>query len=303
VKLASFIIPPFGVISLTLFSNISGPYVACPAALGKRSWAGQDRAMPLSDLAIDELTIEDERSFRHVGLYAELKEALRRDGATFAVPPRGIAQLDAVTLLNLAFWRPGSTAEVLVDEVVAADQLMHAAWHHLAHRRLGADARSAAGLLLAEAIASAFDVYLVGRLLGHAAESSFLETQVPAMADVAMSAGCDEAGFEKLLERTSAEPEASFEDLRRLLFDVSIELAAAPDASAAADVLVEHADRPFYPLLHHFELPTWVLFARAYADPRASGEKAREVDRAMRAAPVGLDWLEQQWLGAESRRL
>jgi hypothetical protein len=258
--------------------------------------------MPLRDLGIDELTIDDERSFRHVGMYAELKEALRRDGVTFAVPTAGspLAQPHAALLLNLAFWRPGAAAEILADDALAADQLAHAAWHHLAHRRLGPAARTTTGLLLAESIASAFDLYLVGRLLGHAPDSPFLETQVPAMADAAMTAGYDEASFEALLERASAEPEASFEDLRRLLFDVSFALASAPDAGVAAAVLERHAERPLYALLHHYELPTWVLFARAHADRAASDEAARAVDQAMRAAPVALDWLERAWLGDEA---
>ena len=67
-----------------------------------------------------------------------------------------------------------------------ADVVAHAAWHYLAARALAPAAGrslSVDALFLGEAIASAFDVYLVGRLLGHAPRSTFLETQVPAMAE------------------------------------------------------------------------------------------------------------------------
>jgi len=38
---------------------------------------------------LDELTIEDDRSFRHIELYGDLKDALRRDGDSFRVLPEG----------------------------------------------------------------------------------------------------------------------------------------------------------------------------------------------------------------------
>src|ERR1700722_4315822 len=37
---------------------------------------------------VDELDVEDERSFRHVGLYADLKEVLRRARYPFQILPR-----------------------------------------------------------------------------------------------------------------------------------------------------------------------------------------------------------------------
>src|SRR5438034_876587 len=68
----------------------------------------------LRSLTLDELHIEDERSFRHVALYAELKQALRRDGYRFRVPPRG-ARLswDRALFLNLTFWDGSEQGDVL----------------------------------------------------------------------------------------------------------------------------------------------------------------------------------------------
>jgi hypothetical protein len=250
----------------------------------------------LRRLPIGELTIEDERAFRHVGLYQLLKNRLVADGALFAVAEASLASEDAIRLLNLAFYKPGDVAEILVDPVLSADQLMHSAWHHVVARALGPAARTTAGLQLAESIASAFDVYLLGRLLGHAPDSAFLETQVPAMADATLAAGLEADDFEALLARVSSEPEKAFGDLRALLYDVSMALSAAPDADAAAKALVAHAAHPFAPLLHHYELPTWVLFARAYADESASDEAARVADGQLRDAADPMAWLESNWL-------
>jgi hypothetical protein len=247
-------------------------------------------------MGLDRLEIDDESSFRHVAIYGALRERMTRDAVTFAVAKS--ASEDDVALLNLAFYRPGDVAEILVEERLTADQLAHNAWHHVCHAHLGDGARSAAGLLLAEAVASAFDAYLVGRLLGHAPGSLFLQTQVPAMADAAYAAGVDESSFEALLERMSQEPEACFESLRALLFDVARGLVACTGADEAAAVLSAHASHLMAPLLHHYELVGWVLFTRAYADPRAPEIRALEIDAALRSSEDAIAWLERHVLDA-----
>lgn len=253
--------------------------------------------MKLRSLTLDDLTIDDERSFRHVGLYAELKEALRRDGYRFRVPEGG-ASWDRVLFLNLTFWNPGEGGDLLASDQIPADVVTHVAWHHLASRALGLDRDRppAEGMLLAEAIASAFDLYLVGRLLGHAPGSDFLETQVPAMADAAEAAGLGEDGFEALLAGVAADPDRAFEDLRALLFEVSTALLRCPSLQPAAEIFEGAAGHRFAPLLHHYELSTWILYARAYGGSTAPDPAARGVDTALRAAPVALDWLEERWV-------
>lgn len=252
---------------------------------------------------LSELEIDDERSFRHVGIYQELRDAFAAMDGAFLVPHEGgpLAHYDAVSLLNLAFWNPDGVAEVLVEPRLTADQVAHNAWHALAHRALGRNARSADGMLLAEAVASAFDLYLVGRLIGHAPSSEFLETQVPAMCDAAMAAGLDEAGFEALLQQSAAEPERSFESLRQLLFDTATKLARARDADAAAEILAGAATHPMAPLLYHYELTTWVLYARAYATSVEPNPEVRALDEALRVAPDAIAWLEHHWLDPQRR--
>ncbi|MFO0667160.1 MAG: hypothetical protein U0174_24620 [Polyangiaceae bacterium] len=249
---------------------------------------------------LGDLDIGDEKSFRHVGLYADLKRVLERANYTFRVlPERDRGRWDKALLLNLTFWGATGGGDVLTTHDIEADVVAHVAWHHLAARALGTPNAplSVHALFLGESIASAFDVYLVGRLLGHAPKSSFLESQVPAMADAVEASGYPEKAFDDLLQSIASDPDRAFEDLRALLFDVSLRLFSCANAEEGLGVLSAFESHSYAMLLPRYELSNWVLYARAYgaADERGA-EMARAVDRALRSAPVALDWLEAQWV-------
>jgi hypothetical protein len=260
--------------------------------------------MPPSDRlmrrTIDELTIEDEDSFCHVGIYADLKEVLRRANYAFRVLPRGRhTRADRALLLNLTFWSADVGGDVLAEDRVPADVVAHAAWHHLAAQALARPPPaplSVEALFLGEAVASAFDVYLVGRLLGRAPRSTFLETQVPAMAATADAAGLSAAGFEALLRSFAAAPERAFADLRELLTDATAALFACKGSEGALASLAAFDRRPLSALLHRHELSNWVLYARANPGSARPDARARKVDRALRRARSPLDWLASNWI-------
>ncbi len=267
-------------------------YAPSPAAV---TW--DDARVKLRSEPLSALTIDDARSFRHVALYEDLKQIMLADGVLFRVPERGRASWGRALFLNLTFWSAAEPSDVLTDARVAADALMHAAWHHLARLAFAGGPLSADALFLGESIASAFDLYLVGRLLGHAPESDFLATQVPAMAERAMEEGVSEEDFEAMLSSIADDPERAFEDLRALLFDVATTLVHATSADHAAELLAPFEARRFGALLHHFELSNWILYARAYArDALAPDPRVRELDATLRAAPASLDWLEAHWV-------
>ncbi len=247
---------------------------------------------------LSELEIEDERSFRHVALYADLKEVLPRVAYPFRILSGDSAgRTDRALLLNLTFWAADAGGDILPERRLKADVVAHVAWHHLAARALAAPGRplSVDALFVGEAIASAFDVYLVGRLLGHAPESSFLETQVPAMAETAEAAGLCAEDFQRLLGRVATDPDRAFGELYALLFDATSALFACADAALALAALGAFAAHPLAPLLHRYELSNWVLYARAFGD-RHEDLRARQADRAIRSAVVPLDWLAAHWL-------
>lgn len=248
---------------------------------------------------LDALEIEDERSFRHVALYGDLKEVLRKDGYVFrTLDAETPGSWDRALFLNLTFWGADEGGDVLEGDVIPADVVAHVAWHRLAHRALrtpdGAKP-SASALFLGEAIASAFDLYLVGRLLGHAPNASFLATQVPAMAETAQNAGVEDDAFDAMLQTVAEDPEAAFGSLRELLYDVTGALHACGDAEAALAVLDRFASHRFGALLHRYELANWVLYARAYGSAAPSPD-ADAIDRALREAPDPLAWLVEHWV-------
>jgi hypothetical protein len=261
-----------------------------------------DDPLRFDEVTLDLLHIEDEGSFAHVALYRDLKQILRADGYRFRVmPERYRDRWERTLLLNLTFWTPEEQGDVLMAPSLPADVVAHVAWHHLAARALGdpGQAPSAEALFLGESIASAFDVYLVGRLLDHAPESLFLESQVPQMADKATDWGLDEAGFQALLAGIAAEPEAAFESLRQLLFDATLALYRCRGADEGLRALAAFDEHRFAPLLHRFELSNWVLHARTHARPEGrltQADAATSVDRSLRSVSISLDWLTRSWV-------
>jgi hypothetical protein len=256
------------------------------------------KSLALRTLTIDLVTIEDERSFRHVGLYADLKAILVRDGYRVRVLPDALAgRWDRALFLNLTFWGAGDGGDILEGAELPADVLAHAAWHHLAARAFG-ESPSAEALFFGEAIASAFDVYLVGRLLGHSPDSTFLLTQVPQMAEATEAAGLPDDAFEAMMDAIARDPERAFEDLRALLVDATRALVACRTADDALVALAALDGHSFAPLLHRYELSNWVLYARAYASASLGPDpKVREVDRALRDAGNGsIEWLAKNWV-------
>jgi hypothetical protein len=264
----------------------------------------------LQSVSLSELTILDEASFTHVAAYSALKRALARSSHRFHIPAPGKKlSWDRATFLNLTFWSTSDDADVLCEDCLPADVVAHVAWHCVAAKALrrlvperpAAELPTVLDLFFGEAIASAFDLYLVGRLLRNAPHSDFIETQVAIMAEAAEQANLDEADFAALLDSTVTDPEAAFEDLRALLFDVTRALWACTNASEAQRVLESYADHRFEPLLHHFQLSNWVLYARAYGTRSAEQESAvLALDATLRAAPVALDWLLENWVNEDS---
>lgn len=255
--------------------------------------------MKLLQVPFQQLVIEDADALRHVGLYHQLERILREDAVEFRLPVHGAPiPWGRALFLNLTFWNAASASDVLGDRHIPADVVAHVAWHHLARCALADGSPPCAdALFLGEAIASAFDIYLVGRLLGHAPDAAFLESQVPRMAESAMDAGLSEPDFEALLETIAADPDRAFEDLRALLFDACTALVGAPSVDHAATMLAELDGRRFAPLIHHFELSNWILFARAHAPTELTpNPKIRAVDATLRAAPSAIAWLEANWV-------
>jgi hypothetical protein len=259
--------------------------------------------MPLRTVALDHLIIDDESSFNSIALYPRLKAALRRSGHRFYLPDGGApTSWDRALFLNLTFWSGEEGADILVDEHLPADVVTHIAWHHLVGERLAraaGAARSPTAMLFAESIASAFDLHMLGRLWRQAPGAEFVTTQVPIMSEAAQEAGMSDDDFANLMTDISNDPDRAFEDLRQLLFDASTALVGCRDAVQAQAVLERFAGHRLEPLLHHYQLSNWILYARAYTTPApAVDEVVRSFDTTLRQAPVALAWLADNWVEA-----
>lgn len=258
--------------------------------------------MPLRRVHLEDLTITDEPAFEAIATYAKLKRSLQDGRYPFLLPTSGTRfSWDRALFLNLTFWNGQQGADVMMDEFISADQVAHVAWHQIVNRRLaeavGETVPSPSSLFLGESIASAFDLYLLGKLLRSAPGCDFITTQVPIISEAAEEAGLPEIGFSNLLEGIAGDPERAFEDMRALLMDLTQALQPARSAEEAQAVIEDHEGHRFAPLIHHYQISNWLLYARAYsaAAPALEAEVAR-VDAALREAPSSLAWLEANWL-------
>lgn len=253
--------------------------------------------MPLRAVPLSELSVRGGRALASLGLYRALERRLKRDGYRFRVATDGDAFADRVRFLNLTFWQTGEGGDVLPDPSIDADVVAHAALHHVTAAAVGS--RSRAAMFLGESIASAYDLFLVGHLLRAGKRSAYLDSQVPAMTEAARMAGLGEAEIGALLTKVAEDPVWAFASLRGLLFDVLLALDEVSGADEAAATLDGYSDHPFHPLLHHFELSTWLLYARAWGAPGVD-EAVLTADRELRAAPDPLAWIEANWVGQTS---
>ncbi|MBL4688924.1 MAG: hypothetical protein JKY37_30315 [Nannocystaceae bacterium] len=251
----------------------------------------------LQPVPLSALTVEDEHDFAAMPLYPRLKQALLDAAVTYRVPAPGskLSRWDHVLLLNLGFWTPTEPDDVIEGRVLTADVIAHRAWHHLAASALGPGATTLEGLMLGEAIASAFDAYMIGHLLTSRPDAAMLESQLPAMSDAMLEAGLTDDECSKIFATFSEDPHAAFKQLLTLLYEVGVALCQCDGAEAAAHVLDAASTRPLAPLLHHYRLATWVLYSRGQP-PGVDGAPAAALATEILASDDPLDLLLTRWL-------
>ena len=259
--------------------------------------------MPLRRVTLNDLTITDEPAFAALPIYPRLKQVLQTAQYPFLLPTSDThLSWDRALFLNLTFWQGQQGADVLMDEYISADMVAHVAWHHLANTALqtatGIKEPTALSLFMGESIASAFDLYLLGKLLRTAPGCDFITTQVPIISEAADEAGVPERGFTNLLEGVAGDPDRAFEDMRALLMDITQALLPVASAEQAQEIIEDHSGHRFAPLLHHYQISNWLLYARAYNQPAPALQlEVERVDACLREAPSSLQWLHDNWLG------
>ena len=252
--------------------------------------------MSLRSVGLDELEVRDVEAVRGIGVYEPLAQRLRDDDYRFlvAAPEDRTEDWARVLFLNLTYWN--GEGDVLAEDAIAADVVAHVAWHHVIAHALHPDGEpTVAALAFGEAVASAFDVYLIGRNLQRGTDADLLHTAMPRLREVALDAGLDDDEVDALFQAIALDPDAAFENLRALLFDVTCALVACDDVHGAVRVLDEVRGHRFAPFLHHFEVSNWVLHMQARGR-RDDDPAVTALDDALRAASVSLDVLTERCL-------
>lgn len=235
--------------------------------------------MPLRPVPLASLRQLDPSLLR-IPVVEALLARLARDRVRFLVPARGRASEGATDFLNRTFWT--SAGDVLASREAPVDVLAHAAWHHVV--RAAAPRATVESALVGEAIASAFDLYLVGAALRVAPDADLLATQVPRLSEAAADGGMGARAFATVLKDAARDPEKVFGELYALLADAALKLAAVDDPVRAAHVVDALATRRLGPLLFHYDVSGWLLHARAHATTRGADAAARAIDRTIRRA-------------------
>lgn len=196
-----------------------------------------------------------------IPLLEPAKTLLKRKNVQAAVLE---GQVGRARLVNLLAWDPSDHLEYLDNNSIEADQVLHFAMHQLAEHTWGS--ARAVDLITAEALASAVDIYLLGKLAEAGEEPGFLIDTLDSWGFF-YEQYADEDRLKQLLQNMIDDPFASFQRLTRFLIKATLPLLRLNDGTALSKHLAECEAEDFYPLLHHYNVTNWVLAVRARGLP------------------------------------
>ena len=206
-------------------------------------------ALALSDLAIDEAD-----AFRRAGI--DLLDAalpLLKNHRFIVTPGKGLARL--ADLLN---WRAGALCEHIDRRGVSADQVIHFAIHHVLDQNL--EENHPGAVLLAECLASASDLYLLGKLSQAGEETAFLSDTIESMCSYYEMYAAEPDHLEQFFAAFLENPFETMVETACFLFHFGAAfLKSEPDLA----VLTRFSENARYPLVHHYNLTNWILTIRA----------------------------------------
>ena len=220
--------------------------------------------MPPEVLTIEALEVFEEDRFRRAGieLYDLAFGFLRRTGVQFRILPQGMGLSRVV---NHLIWQADHHLEFLDGKIIHPDQVIHVATHCLLDR-LWPEA-GPERLLLAETLASATDLYLLGKLMRAGEEATFLEDTLGSFDYYFELYGSTSPPLEELLQTIHDAPFRAMMDLSDYLFRFCLPFLRGTIDEQTLTRSVEK-NQPFYPLIHHYHVTNWILNLRArFPDP------------------------------------
>jgi hypothetical protein len=172
---------------------------------------------------------------------------------------RGMARL-----LNLLCWDAASGTEFLDDQEMPADQAIHMAIHQVIERDLGSTTPE--HMLLAETIASASDLYLLGKLAKAGEETAFVTETMESFSFYYETYAAKAEHLETLLQAVLTSPFMAMSQVADFLFETGLLLFQPLSNAEALRACTAHA---FYPLIHHYNITNWIMAIRErHPDPR-----------------------------------
>lgn len=204
---------------------------------------------------LQELEIFEQDAFKRADIkLLDLSLHLLKDHRMAVIPhSTGLARL-----VNLLHWDASENLEYLDGEGVLADQIIHFAVHHVMNRFN--QCNTAKGMLFAECMASAADVYLVGKLSQAGEETDFLQDTLESFSTYYEMYAVDETHLELMLSTILEQPFKAMMDLANYLFQFgSALLGAQPDL----EKLIQLQEHFSYPLVHHYNISNWILTIRS----------------------------------------
>lgn len=233
-------------------------------------------AIAMAELSIDRLPIVETDNYRRadIRLLECSIELLRAHRVAFVAMENGNG---LARLVNLLFWRAGERREYVDGSALYADQVIHLALHQLVDTLVSRS--HPRGSLFAECLASASDVYLLGKLMGGGEETDFLRDTLASFGTYYEMYAHGEGDLERIIRQLRDDPFAAMTGLASFLEFFCLTLLESDTGEEARQKLLPLTTHRFYPLVHHYHTANWVLSLRnrftGAAPPPADLERLR----------------------------
>ncbi|CAM2009866.1 hypothetical protein [Acanthopleuribacter pedis] len=222
---------------------------------------------------LDQIDIYDHDLYKNLNLpLIDLAiDIVARNNTRFTVFPnsKGIARI-----INLLEWQAHAYHEYLDGDGIFVDQIVHIALHQAVDTLTGG--RHPEGALLAEAFASASDLYLLGNIAKTGEETDFVVDTMESLGSYYEMYADGETGLNALLEQLLADPFQTMINVADYLMQFCQPLLYSGSVPEITDEIQRLEQNGFYPLVHHYNTTNWILTIRSqypqwYPDPVGVG--------------------------------
>lgn len=223
---------------------------------------------------LDQIEIYDRAVYEGLGFpLVDLAVAIVvRNGTRFTVFPdsKGIARI-----INLLEWQSHAYHEFLDGDGIFFDQVVHIAMHQTVDALTGG--RHPEGALLAEAFASASDLYLLGKIAQTGEETDFVVETMESLGSYYEMYADGETGLSALVEQILADPFKTMVAVADYLMQFCQPLLYTGSIPEITDEIQRLEQNLYYPLVHHYNTTNWILTIRGqypqwYPDPVGVGK-------------------------------